>query len=122
MIDRAENIVEQWDVLESRMEAVFGKVSKSYRLAFEELVRTPIRLQANLNRLYLSGELSFVYLDPRSTKLTSIHVLSIVARSNLYATQGRTAANYFAADALKCFDRDAELTDEFHALADGKWN
>jgi hypothetical protein len=42
------------------------------------------------------------------------------AKSNLYATQGRTAANVFAQEAMDLFERDIDLTEEFNMLG-GKW-
>jgi hypothetical protein len=65
---------------------------------FYEIVLVQVRLQANLCRLYVSA-----------------------AKSNLYATQGRSAATYFAHDALAAFERDAALTAEWDALLGGKW-
>ena len=81
------------------MDEIRGKLDKPTQLAFEQLVRTPIRLQANLNHLYLSA-----------------------ARSNLHATQSRTGANVAAKDALERFDKDYEISKEFHELNGGKWN
>jgi len=49
-------------------------------------------------------------------------MLKLVAKSNLYATQARSAANLHADMALELFDRDSGLTDEFHQIQGGKWN
>ena len=46
----------------------------------------------------------------------------LAAKSNLYATQGRAAANFHAQMAMDCFERDWELTQEYHKLEGGKWN
>lgn len=46
---------------------------------------------------------------------------SSAAKSNLYATQGRTAANVFAQEAMDLFERDIDLTEEFHNMLGGKW-
>lgn len=48
--------------------------------------------------------------------------LTSVARSNLYAFQGRTAANYHAKQAIIAFEQDANLTHTFHSMLDGKWD
>ena len=100
----------QWDALEQRATALYETLSEERKLPFYEMVLVSTRLQANLNRLYASGE-SHVGLK-----------LTIVAKSNLYATQARSAANLHADRALELFDRDADLTDEFHHIQNGKWN
>jgi hypothetical protein len=46
---------------------------------------------------------------------------SLAAKSNLYATQGRSAANLHAKDALDCFHQDAKLTSDFNKIEGGKW-
>jgi len=43
------------------------------------------------------------------------------ARNRLYARQGRAATNALADSAHALFRRDAELSQEFNALAGGKW-
>lgn len=45
----------------------------------------------------------------------------IAAKSNLYATQGRTAANVMAQAARDAFERDYDLTEEFNEKENGKW-
>jgi len=45
----------------------------------------------------------------------------LAAKSNLYATQGRTAANVYAKDALDCFNQDNKLTSDFNKIEGGKW-
>jgi galactokinase/mevalonate kinase-like predicted kinase len=44
-----------------------------------------------------------------------------VAKSNLYATQDKTSANIHADQARACFQRDWEITDDFHSMLDDKW-
>ncbi|ORX34409.1 hypothetical protein BD324DRAFT_635737 [Kockovaella imperatae] len=97
--NEAERVLAEWNALEGRTEQILMSLDQSTQLAFEQLVRTPIRLQTNLQRIYISA-----------------------AKSILYASQGRTAANFFAQDAIDCFRKDHEITQAFHKLNDGKWN
>ncbi|KAL7425257.1 hypothetical protein Q5752_000945 [Cryptotrichosporon argae] len=94
----AERSLADWAELETRARAVHGALPDARKTPFYEMVLSPVLLNANLNRLYTGA-----------------------ARSNLYATQARTAANVCARDALDCFERDQQLTDEYHALEGGKW-
>jgi hypothetical protein len=74
-------------------------LSGDSQIAFFELVHAPIALNANLNELYVSA-----------------------GKSNLYARQALSSANLHAEKARECFDRDWELTHQFHTMLDGKWN
>lgn len=98
LTDRAETILRQWRDLEARGKVVHDALPQAYRVPFYELIYVQLQLQANLCRLYVSA-----------------------AKSNLYATQGRSAASYFAHDAIAAFDRDYDLTAEWNALLGGKW-
>jgi hypothetical protein len=77
---------------------VYEKLSSESQVPFYEVLYVQIQLQANLARLYLAA-----------------------AKSNLYATQGRTAATVQAHEALALFERDHDLTEEYNKLLNGKW-
>jgi len=77
---------------------VYDVLSAEWRIPFYEVLYVQIQLQANLARLYLAA-----------------------AQSNLYATQGRTAATVKAHEALALFERDHDLTEEYNSLLNGKW-
>ncbi|BEI93530.1 uncharacterized protein CcaverHIS019_0511580 [Cutaneotrichosporon cavernicola] len=96
--DEGETVLGQWRDLEAHAKAIYDTLPGPYRIPFYELVYVQLQLQANLCRLYISA-----------------------AKSNLYATQGRSAANYFAHDALLAFERDHQLTAEWDRLLGGKW-
>ena len=87
-----------WLKLKARAKAVHDNLEKAYQIPFYEVVYVQIQLQTNLAQLYLSA-----------------------AKSNLYATQGRSAATLHAHRALHFFERDHDLTEEFNALLGGKW-
>jgi hypothetical protein len=52
---RFHTIVEDWERLEARAKAVYDGLPEESKVPFYELY-VSIRLQANLNRLYLAGE------------------------------------------------------------------
>lgn len=64
------------------------------------MVLFPVEASANLNALYVAA-----------------------AKNHLYAEQERAAANKYAQEVRELFQRDADLTEQFHTeVADGKWN
>lgn len=96
----AERVVEDYNKLEERADAIYKKLPDEYRDAFYQLVAFPVKACANLNELYLT-----------------------VAKNRLYAGQGRAATNKLAEKARMLYKRDADLTTYYHdTLADGKWN
>ena len=96
----AERVVAGYNALASSARKIANSLPPSYRDAYFELVLFPIEICANLNELYVTTGLN-----------------------RLYAAQGRAAANTLANRAVELFNRDAELTRQFHQdLAGGKWN
>lgn len=82
-----------------------------------ELVHVPIALQTNLNELYVSGTSTPCV----PAKANGLALMIPVAKSNLYSTQDKTAANIHADRAYQCFENDFRITDAFHNMLDGKW-
>jgi hypothetical protein len=95
----AERVVSDYDALAAEAVRIGGLLPGVYRDAYFELVQFPIQICANLNELYYT-----------------------VGRNRLYAAQGRAVTNRLAAEAQRLFDRDAELTRQYHELAGGRWN
>ncbi|HEY2591573.1 MAG TPA: glycosyl hydrolase 115 family protein, partial [Steroidobacteraceae bacterium] len=95
----AQRVATDYHVLAERARAVGRALSPSYRDAYFELVLFPIEACANLNELYVDDGLD-----------------------SLYAEQGRAATNTMARRVESLFQRDAELTREYHAVAGGKWD
>lgn len=91
--------MQEWKDLEYRSKCIYDKLSPDTQVSYFQLVHSAIALNANLNELYAAA-----------------------GKSNLYATQALSSANLHAQRALDCFDRDWELTHQFHTLLDGKWN
>jgi hypothetical protein len=46
----------------------------------------------------------------------------VLGQVNLYAQQGRNAANVYARQAVDAFFEDEEITEKFHSLLDRKWD
>lgn len=96
----ADRIVEEYRQLLAESRSIYDKLPESHRSAFYQLVLSPVELCSNLNEMYVAA-----------------------AKNNRYAGQGRASANVYADTVKALFDRDAELTREFHEdLAGGKWN
>jgi hypothetical protein len=98
--NEAERVVKEYRDLEEKAETIYEKIPEEYKDAYFQLVLFPVKASANLNELYVSA-----------------------AKNNLYAKQGRASANKYADRTQELFDKDAELTEQYHTeLADGKWN
>lgn len=95
---RAEKITSDWSSLEYRSKCIHDKLDTHTQATYFEMVHASIMLNANLNRLYLAA-----------------------GKSNMYATQGRTAANIQANKALALFENDVTISQQFESLYDGKW-
>ena len=52
----ADTVLTQWIELEDGAENVYQTLDSPTQLAFDQLVRAPIRLQTNLHRIYISCE------------------------------------------------------------------
>ncbi len=98
--NEADRIVKEYRDLEEKAEAIYKQIPKRYKDAYFQLVLFPVKASAILNELYVSA-----------------------AKNRLYAEQGRASANTYADRTKELFDKDAELTEQYHTeLADGKWN
>ncbi len=96
----ADNIVEEYNQLLDKSKNIYNELPESYKAAFYQLVLSPVELCSNLNEMYVAA-----------------------GKNSLYAEQSRASANYYAGKVKELFDRDAELTNDFHTkLKDGKWN
>lgn len=91
-------MVAQWDALEQSMLAVRAELSAEHRPAYLQLVEYPISALANLYRLHYA-----------------------VAWNRRLAAASDPRANAFADQAEAAFQRDAELSNQYHVLNAGKW-
>lgn len=95
----AENLLAEWHDLVTRAEELNAALAPEYRDAFYQLVLYPVKASAGVHELYVS-----------------------VGLNRLYARQGRTDANVHSARARELFAADRKLAQQYHQLADGKWN
>jgi len=97
--NEAENVVKDYNQLVEKAEEINKKLPEEYRDAYFQLVLFPVKASANLNELYVA-----------------------TAKNRLYAEQGRAVANSYAEKVKELYNKDSELTEEYHSIADGKWN
>ncbi len=90
--------IAEWDALEARVAKVKAALQPAQRDAYFQLVEHPVLALANLYRLYYA-----------------------VAWNRTLAAQNDPRANVFADLAEAAFARDQAITDQYHALAGGKW-
>ena len=95
-----ERVVADFNALVAKAQEISDKLPEAKRAAFYELVLFPAKASAQLNALYLAA-----------------------AKNALYASQGRTSANDFAAQTRSLFAAETNLMDYFNRdFLDGKWD
>ena len=95
----AETVVADYNKLAEKAEQIGKALPAQYQDAYYQLVLHPVLACANLNELYV-----------------------IAGKNQLYANQGRAAANDLAKKVEELFKKDAEINERYNKLADGKWN
>jgi hypothetical protein len=95
----AERIVADYNAIAAQAQAINDALPANARDAFFQLVLHPVKACANLNELYVT-----------------------VAKNALYAAQGRASTNDLRTRAQALFQTDADLTRQYHTIANGKWN
>jgi len=97
--DEAGRMLRKWQDLTARAEALNAKIAPAQRDAFFELVLYPIKACEVVNDMYISAALN-----------------------DLYAMQGRAAANAMADRVVSLFAEDQELARRYNEdIAGGKW-
>ena len=97
--NEAENVVKDYNKLVEKAEEINNRLPAEYKDAYFQLVLFPVKASANLNELYVD-----------------------TAKNQLYAEQGRAIANSYAEKVKELYSKDSALTEEYHNIADGKWN
>jgi hypothetical protein len=97
--DEARRIAADYNVLAERARKLAARLKPEQRDAFFQLVQYPVEASANANELYVAAQLN-----------------------RLYASQFRATTNDMAARVRALFERDAELSRQYHQLGGGKWN
>lgn len=98
--DEAARIRAAWEDLVSRSEVVQAALPEEARAAYFQLVHYPVAASAAVRAVHLAA-----------------------GQNVLYAEQGRAlAANTAARESRAMAAREAELSEQYHSLLDGKWN
>lgn len=97
--DEAGRIERELNNMEARAQALFEKLPSNQKDAFYQLVLHPVLATSTVHKLAIAH-----------------------GRNQLYATQGRPLANMYAEQVKALFEKDAELTQRYHSLNNGKWN
>jgi hypothetical protein len=95
----AERVLGEWKDLTERAERLHAALPANARDAFFQLVLYPVKASGVVQEIYVAAGLN-----------------------QLYAIQGRAAANTQAKRVHELFALDQKLVDEFHALGGGRWN
>ena len=97
--NEAENVLKEYRELVERAEEINKKIPAEYRDAYFQIVLFPVKASANLHELYIA-----------------------TAKNRLYASQQRASTNQYAEKVRELFQKDIDLTEDYHQLGDGKWN
>lgn len=95
----ADRIVDEYKQLLERSTFIYERISEKYRSSYYQLVQFPIEICANLNEMYVAA-----------------------GKNKYYGIRGAASANYYADRVKELFDRDAQITQKYHELENGKWN
>ncbi|KAF8751462.1 hypothetical protein RHS01_08171 [Rhizoctonia solani] len=122
--DSIETFVTQWATRE------FNLPSKSTEIcrASTEYDQDECKEKARASKYYnlFLGQLSRTYFQlvhhPIQASSIVQELYYTVGRNNLYASQARLSTNDLADQAVKIFDSDWELEDQYHKLLGGKWD
>ncbi|MGD9110694.1 MAG: glycosyl hydrolase 115 family protein, partial [Phycisphaerales bacterium] len=95
----AETVVADYNKLAEKAKQIEKALPTQYQDAYYQLVLHPVLACANLNELYVTA-----------------------GKNQLYASQGRAAANDLAKKVEELFKKDSEINRRYNKLANGKWN
>lgn len=95
----ADNILSSWEALLHDAEGLQALVPTAARPAFFQLILHPIKA-------------SHIYISLQICR----------AKNAFYAKQRRNTANYFFDKSISLFKADFHLSQEYHAMLNGKWN
>ncbi|KAK1998086.1 immunoglobulin I-set domain-containing protein [Colletotrichum falcatum] len=96
--NEADAVLEQWAALRKQAQTVYDALDEEYRAAFFEMILHPITGGEILHKIQVNG-----------------------AKNQLYAGQKRNLANRVIDESRGLLDADAELTNRWNELLDGKW-
>ncbi|KAL2074153.1 hypothetical protein VTL71DRAFT_7931 [Oculimacula yallundae] len=97
--NEAEYVLNRWAVLFEQAKSIYDQSPEDKRPSIFQIVLYPIKA-------------SYIFVALQIT----------LGRNQLYARQRRNFANTLAKQVLDLFDDDYSLSEEYHALLNGKWN
>jgi hypothetical protein len=98
--NEANRVLNEYNQLVEEAEKINTEIWPEYKDAYFELVLFPVKAFVNLNELYVA-----------------------VAKNRFYASKNNPAANQYADEAKKFYEKDSLLCYQYnHELAAGKWN
>ncbi|WAJ71902.1 glycosyl hydrolase 115 family protein [Catenovulum adriaticum] len=95
----AERVQQGWKAITEQAEAIYKTLPEQYRDAFYQLVLYPTKASGNLTDMYITA-----------------------GRNYLYANQGRASTNNLAETVQQQFALNESMINEYHTIANGKWN
>ncbi len=95
----ADRILEEWNSLLEQSTNIYQQLPENQKSAYYQLVQSPVELCANLNEMYVAA-----------------------GKNMYYGQRGAASANFYAGKVKELFERDAQLTQQYHSLENGKWN
>lgn len=96
--DEGDRVLAEWAALEARAQAIHDGLAEEAQPAFFQMVLHPIKGGNIVNQIYIGA-----------------------AKNALYAGQKRNAANSVMMDVIALAGADANLTEQWDGLLDGKW-
>lgn len=97
--EESERMMDEWKTMEDSAKAIMDVLPTNTRPAFFEMIYHPV-----------------------AAAHTFYDIMISTAKNNLYAKQGRNSANAMAQHVRDQFAQDAELSNQYNNLLDGKWN
>ncbi|KAE8152126.1 hypothetical protein BDV25DRAFT_138173 [Aspergillus avenaceus] len=97
--DEALHVLQEWRDLAELAQCTYDSLDVSVQPAFFQLVLYPVLAGGNVMELYILTHLGY-----------------------LYKSQLRTSTNELAEKVRDAFTKDADLTDQYNGLLDGRWD
>ncbi len=98
----------------------YGEMEK-VRARAQKMAETATKLYLSCKKEYKAAFCQLIYF-PAVASANVIQMQTASGLNQFYARSGMTVANRYAKEIESAIVRDTELTEEYHSVADGKWN
>lgn len=98
----------------------YGEADEALQKA-EELIALADKLLVKVNKVTHASFYELVYY-PVVASMNQLQMQIYGGKNEWYAKQGRVIANDYADKIKICLEKDEQLQQEYHAVADGKWD